>query len=588
MSRSGRRLRLPSARKHKRRRRSWPTRSAPSRRRSRPPATGSSRSPPDADPAVPRRRPARRDRRVAGPGAAGRRHPVLLPARHGAGLATEAATAVRDHARTVLRAPRLIAIIDPRNVASQRVATKIGLALEKRSAKNQLIYSARLLRATLSTGLSGDGADHVTVPRVGRTVTLVLVDAEGVVLGALPPFDVEVPWWPEVSDIVAAVRERHGIDVTVLRLLHADRPAQPGGHVTYAAQVFHPVPVAVELSPAVPVGVERSPAAPVGLQPSPAVPVRLQPSYGVTVGGGPEPRRAPWAVPGGPAASVAWALKELGRDDAVAVQQRTWNLSAIWRLDAGGETVAWLKQVPVFFAHEAPLLRLLSTAVPGLTPALLAAGDAGRMLLAHVPGEDRYEAGASFCAEVARDFHPLQEHYLTRVPELLAAGVPDNRFELDRIARAAAPWLDTIDGLAGLMDELPARLAAIEACGLPDTLVHGDLHPGNVRESAAGRVIVDWGDASVAHPAYDILRLTGDLPEPDAAALLEEWAARWRRSVPGCDPGTAVALIRPVAALRAAAVYQNFLDHIEHSERPYHESDVPERLTAAVAAAQLT
>ncbi|MGA5302281.1 phosphotransferase family protein [Nucisporomicrobium flavum] len=403
---------------------------------------------------------------------------------------------------------------------------------------------------------------------MGRTVTLVLVDGRGGVLGALPPFDVEVPWWPEVGDVVAAVRDRHGIDVTVLRLMHTEKPSQPGGHVTYAAEVLGPVAASLALDPAPSFGPAAS-------------------FSGLDGESAPEPRRAPWAVPGGPAASVAWALKELGRDDAVAVQQRTWNLSAIWRLDAGGEPVAWLKQVPVFFAHEAPLLRLLPTAAPGLTPTLLAAGDAGRMLLAHVPGEDRYGADAGFCADVARDIHPIQEHYVTRTGDLLAAGVPDRRFELDRIARVAAPWLDTIDGLAELMDELPARLTAIDACGLPDTLAHGDLHPGNVRESAAGRVIVDWGDASVAHPAYDILRLTGHLPETEAAALIEEWAGRWRRSVPGCDPQTAVALIRPIAALRAAAVYQHFLDHIEDSERPYHEADVPEQLTAAVAAARV-
>jgi len=45
----------------------------------------------------------------------------------GHGYATEAAAACRDLARDVLRAPKLIAIIDPDNVASQRVATKIGL-----------------------------------------------------------------------------------------------------------------------------------------------------------------------------------------------------------------------------------------------------------------------------------------------------------------------------------------------------------------------------------------------------------------------------------------------------------------------------
>jgi RimJ/RimL family protein N-acetyltransferase len=47
------------------------------------------------------------------------------------GLATEAALAVRDHAREAFAIQRLIAIIDPRNVPSQRVAQKAGLGLER-------------------------------------------------------------------------------------------------------------------------------------------------------------------------------------------------------------------------------------------------------------------------------------------------------------------------------------------------------------------------------------------------------------------------------------------------------------------------
>jgi RimJ/RimL family protein N-acetyltransferase len=49
----------------------------------------------------------------------------------GLGYATEAAAACRDHARQVLGLSRLIAIIDPDNKPSQRVAEKIGLRFER-------------------------------------------------------------------------------------------------------------------------------------------------------------------------------------------------------------------------------------------------------------------------------------------------------------------------------------------------------------------------------------------------------------------------------------------------------------------------
>jgi len=41
-------------------------------------------------------------------------------------------------------------------------------------------------------------------------------------LGALPPCSVDVPWWADVSPIVAAARTVHGLEVTVLRLLEAE------------------------------------------------------------------------------------------------------------------------------------------------------------------------------------------------------------------------------------------------------------------------------------------------------------------------------------------------------------------------------
>ncbi|MGI5236848.1 GNAT family N-acetyltransferase [Dactylosporangium sp. CA-139066] len=72
------------------------------------------------------------------------------PAQQGQGLATEAALACRDLARDRFGARRVIAIIHPGNVASQRVARKAGLTLEKRThgygdgTQEVLIFAAAL------------------------------------------------------------------------------------------------------------------------------------------------------------------------------------------------------------------------------------------------------------------------------------------------------------------------------------------------------------------------------------------------------------------------------------------------------------
>ena len=49
----------------------------------------------------------------------------------GMGVATEAGAAWRDHGRDVLGLGRIVSMISARNVASRRVAEKLGFAVER-------------------------------------------------------------------------------------------------------------------------------------------------------------------------------------------------------------------------------------------------------------------------------------------------------------------------------------------------------------------------------------------------------------------------------------------------------------------------
>lgn len=62
----------------------------------------------------------------------------------GQGLGTEAARAIMQYGFAKLQLPRLISVIDPDNIASQRVAQKIGMQLEQQLELDNLpmlIYS---------------------------------------------------------------------------------------------------------------------------------------------------------------------------------------------------------------------------------------------------------------------------------------------------------------------------------------------------------------------------------------------------------------------------------------------------------------
>lgn len=369
-------------------------------------------------------------------------------------------------------------------------------------------------------------------PGDGRTVTLVLVDGDGELAGQLPPFDVDTPWWQDLEPILAA----HP-GVVVLRLLSV--VPQPGcsmgGDVRYLAEVDWPPPGTVAFD-------------------------------GDRSGLADHPLRMPWARPGGPAADLAWALDHVdasGRPQQV----RSWNLSSIWRIPTGGGDV-WLKCVPPFFAHEAAVLRAFGDAPT--TPTLLA-DDGHRMLLAAMPGRDGYDADPAQRRRSVDELVALQLG-LQSTPARLEAIVPDWRgaalrsraAEVIRRRAAERPGLEAL--LAGWDD----RLDAVDGCGLPDTLFHGDFHGGNTRVDADRPVIFDWGDSGLGHPLLDLAGPDGD-GDP---ALVAHWLRAWAAAAPGSDPDRAWALLRPVAALRGAIVFQRFLDNIEPSERVYHQHDV--------------
>jgi len=169
----------------------------------------------------------------------------------------------------------------------------------------------------------------------GRRVSLVLSDGNGDVLGALPSFTVDDPWWPEVGPVVSAARERFGAEVVVLRMLRVASDADNGGDVTYLAELVGE-PSDLPLGPA------------------------------LRVDEGEEPLRAAWARPGGVADTIAWAddaLAGIGRPRiGPADQIKTWNLSSVLRLPTAAGDV-WCKSVPPFLTHEGAIIELVGMLV---------------------------------------------------------------------------------------------------------------------------------------------------------------------------------------------------------------------------------
>ena len=354
--------------------------------------------------------------------------------------------------------------------------------------------------------------------------------------------------------------------MTVLRLLTTERPSAHGGAVTYLAEV------------------DRTSL-------DQATTATLEPWAGDLTD---DPQRMPWAMPGGPAADLAWAADAISARGMALTgppeQIRSWNLSSLWRLPtAGGD--AWLKVVPPFFAHEGAILEALAG---GPVPTLLA-HDGARVLLAGIPGDDQYDARLPSLHAMVDILVGIQMAWLDRTDALFALGLPDWRATslteaiADLVARSGhRVSTDDRTALAAFVDGLPARFERIADCGLGDGLVHGDCHPGNVRGDGPDLVLLDWGDCGVGHPLLDMPGFLDRIAAEHVAPVRDRWLARWRSVVPARRPnGPRPSSPRSRPHGKPSSI-DAFLDGIEPSEHPYHQADVPDWLgrTAALARAE--
>nr|WP_239062299.1 aminoglycoside phosphotransferase family protein [Streptomyces sp. SID13031] len=270
------------------------------------------------------------------------------------------------------------------------------------------------------------------------------------------------------------------------------------------------------------------------------------------------------------------------------MQFKTWNLSCLIQLPAAGGG-AWAKATGRFCSVDADVINHVHQYDVALAPAVLGVDLENRWsLLAHAPGIDCWTPDPATVQDVVSRWVAVQASIAgdeLRVPKLLPEDLPA---ELDRLLAGEVSERLSPAELAKahvLRDQLPGIISDLKAAGLPNTLVHGDFHPGNWRSDGTDRVIVDWADSYLGHPATDLQRLANWLPEEKRDLAIQTWVAAWQQHLPGSDPLRALPPISILIHVLGALTYQRFLDNIEPSERIYHESDPTDEIRAAVLAA---
>lgn len=304
-------------------------------------------------------------------------------------------------------------------------------------------------------------------------------------------------------------------------------------------------------------------------------------------------QRAPWAIPGWRDEALAWADRALGHAGHHAAgppeQSKVSSWSTVWRIPIEGGQL-YFKAAHPGQAYEAPLSRLLAEHLAPWVPRIPATDadrgwllmeDAGRGIRDQAIAERRPVLAAAYLPEFAR----LQYAATPYMDELLAAGCPD--FRLARLPERFAALVADRDMLmvgvpGGTPEDEYGRLAAIgtgevaELCdrlaayGIPETLHHDDLGPGNVLESSSGGfVFFDWAESAVTHPFCSLmipLRWAAIVQECDDAALdglRDAYLAPWAEHRAPGELRAALGLAHRLGYLCRALTYADLLAHME-------------------------
>ncbi len=218
---------------------------------------------------------------------------------------------------------------------------------------------------------------------------------------------------------------------------------------------------------------------------------------------------------------------------------------------------------------------------PGQVPATIAADPANRWLLMKDIGEPvGWGAPVEQRKAVLFQFAALQQKSARDIDTLFKIGCLDRRLEtldsgFDKLLNSPevneALTENELEELAGLGPRLSKLGRKLKEYNLPETLVHGDLHGGNVAKGDSRLVFFDWTDACIAHPFFDMLDIFLEKDEAVYSQMRDYYLSQWTGDETMDRLLEAWKVASVLAALHHAISYQTIVANIEPAMR--HELD---------------
>ncbi|TCC39641.1 aminoglycoside phosphotransferase family protein [Kribbella sindirgiensis] len=348
-------------------------------------------------------------------------------------------------------------------------------------------------------------------------------------------------WFPDVESVLRGLRDEHGIEAVVLTCLSEDPLTYlmlPSGEPPAGARWVHDHPVS-----------------------SSALPSWTRPEW---YGEAPQ-----W---------IAERVKAAGP----WTQVKSWGLSNVLRIPTADGDVYFkaLSQastepdaLPFLFANEPLFLQRAATDRPGAVPTPLAIDEERAWMLLPDLGTPLQDASdVAVWIDAVRNHARLQRSYVTEPERLLEYSCADRRLavldaELDRLLEP--------NSLTGQLDpeqqaQLPERakqlreaITELAGIGVPETLLHGDLHPRNLAVRNGEVLAFDWTDAALAHPFLDLVTFMEESsPLSSDARVLDAYLSEWEEYAAISDLRRALTLAEELGSLHQTITYLHLVDHL--------------------------
>jgi hypothetical protein len=299
---------------------------------------------------------------------------------------------------------------------------------------------------------------------------------------------------------------------------------------------------------------------------------------------------APWCRVGWLDTATAWIAAQLRARSTPLVGEveevTNWSLSCVLREHtvAGAVYFKATATLPLF-VNEPVIMAGLARRYPEHIPMPLSLDPQRRwMLLPDVGQPLGQNSPLAARQELLRSFGAIQRDSAAAIDELLELGCHDRR--LERLSAQAATLAADAAALDGLTDaeraqfrtalpRLQAMCAALAACGIPQTLVHGDLHLNNVAVTAGRQQYFDWSDACVSHPFFDLISVFDEEDRAVQVQLRDAYLGIWSDCAPLERLLEAWELAQPLSDLHQAISYQHILVGLEEAAQVEFGDAVP-------------